>query len=177
MCVYAHQRYSYYNIIELKSESQSTTYFTNLSVPVTVFQILSEIISLHSVSIESIPNKVEVLGLSQYAQVDHRFELAKRAHRVSVFTEGILAMQNTLLGVLEVHPRRILDDGIRKELGKRIQASLRRELSFEASLMDEEDPLKGGSTLLRQRVKLMNQRLMSLSRTLQGMVDIVGVFQ
>jgi hypothetical protein len=36
------------------------------------------------------------------AQGEVRHELSKRTHQISVFTEGILAMQRTLLGVIQV---------------------------------------------------------------------------
>ena len=34
----------------------------------------------------------------------------------SVFTEGILLMKTTLVGVIKVDPKQLLEDGIRKEL-------------------------------------------------------------
>lgn len=48
--------------------------------------------------------------------MDERYELAKLTHQVSVFTEGILAMEKTLLGIIQVDPRAILEDGLRKEV-------------------------------------------------------------
>lgn len=39
---------------------------------------------------------------------------------MSVFTEGILAMEKTLLGVIQVDPRRILEEGLRKELVRKV---------------------------------------------------------
>lgn len=52
--------------------------------------------------------------------MDERYELAKLTHQVSVFTEGILAMEKTLLGIIQVDPRAILEDGLRKELVRQI---------------------------------------------------------
>ena len=45
-------------------------------------------------------------------------------HRISIFTEGILAMEKTLLGVIQVDPRQILNDGIRKYLVRQICSTL-----------------------------------------------------
>lgn len=39
---------------------------------------------------------------------------------MSVFTEGILAMEKTLLGVIQVDPRKILEEGLRKELVRKV---------------------------------------------------------
>jgi WASH complex subunit strumpellin len=50
--------------------------------------------------------------------------------QVSVFTEGILAMDRTLYGVIEVDPKQMLEDGIRKELVNQITHALHELLVF-----------------------------------------------
>lgn len=47
-------------------------------------------------------------------QSTERYDLARATHAISVFTEGILAMNKTLMGVVEVDPKQMLEDGIRK---------------------------------------------------------------
>ncbi len=42
--------------------------------------------------------------------------------QVSVFTEGVLAMEKTLMGIIEVDPKKLLQDGIRKELVRQVVA-------------------------------------------------------
>jgi WASH complex subunit strumpellin len=37
-----------------------------------------------------------------------------------VFTEGILVMEKTLLGVIQIDPRQILEEGLRRELVRRV---------------------------------------------------------
>ncbi len=49
-----------------------------------------------------------------YAQLEQRYELARMTHAISVFTEGILAMETTLVGIVHVDPKQLLEDGIRK---------------------------------------------------------------
>ena len=39
-----------------------------------------------------------------FAQFDERYQLAQATHKVSVFAEGILAMDTTLVGVIKVGP-------------------------------------------------------------------------
>ena len=53
----------------------------------------------------------------------------QRTHRISVFTEGILAMETTLLGVIEVNPRQILNDGVRKHLVRQVRSHVPCPLS------------------------------------------------
>ena len=50
--------------------------------------------------------------------------MAKLTHSISVFTEGILAMKSTLYGVIKVDPKKLLEDGIRKELVRLITYTL-----------------------------------------------------
>ena len=49
-----------------------------------------------------IPSRLEAKDLKDYADLDQRFELSKLTHEVSVFTEGVLLMERTLLGVIQV---------------------------------------------------------------------------
>ena len=48
-----------------------------------------------------------------------------------MFTEGILGMKQVLLGVIQIDPRKILEDGIRKQLVTRISQSLHHYLQFQ----------------------------------------------
>ncbi len=52
--------------------------------------------------------------LKDYAQLDERYKLAQLTHAVSCFTEGILAMETTLVGIIKVEPKQLLEEGIRK---------------------------------------------------------------
>lgn len=51
---------------------------------------------------------------NSYAQLDHRNRLARMTYDISLFTEGILAMETTLVGIEHVDPKQLLEDGIRK---------------------------------------------------------------
>ena len=60
------------------------------------------------------------------------FQVAKLTHDISVFTEGILLMKTTLVGVIKVDPKQLLEDGIRKELVKQVAFALHKGLIFNA---------------------------------------------
>lgn len=85
-------------------------------IPATVFQILKEIQEIITKTLKKIPNKLKKSELKDLAQFEERKKLADKIYQVSVFTESILSMENYLLGVIEVNPKVILEDGIRKEL-------------------------------------------------------------
>lgn len=51
-------------------------------------------------------------------------------HSMSIFTEGILMMKSTLVGIIRVDPKQLLEDGIRKELVKHVATALHNGLTF-----------------------------------------------
>ena len=57
-------------------------------------------------------------------------QVAKLTHDISVFTEGILLMKTTLVGVIKIDPKQLLEDGIRKELVKQVAWALHSGLVF-----------------------------------------------
>jgi len=67
-------------------------------IPISVFKILAKIIEIQKNQMKIIPLRIEAKDLKDYAQLEQRFELSKLTHQVSIFTEGILVMQKTLLG-------------------------------------------------------------------------------
>jgi WASH complex subunit strumpellin len=58
-------------------------------------------------------------------------------HAISVFTEGILAMETTLVGIIQVDPKQLLEDGIRKELVLQIAEAMEKKLVFRSGKIDE----------------------------------------
>ena len=99
-------------------------------IPVSVFEILSEIEKIQTHKMLPIPIRLEAKDLRDYAQLDLRFELSKLTHQVSIFTEGVLVMETTLLGVVQVEPRQILQEGLRRELVRQIATAMHENLIF-----------------------------------------------
>jgi WASH complex subunit strumpellin len=56
--------------------------------------------------------------------------VARLTHDISTFTEGILLMKTTLVGVIKVNPKKLLEDGIRKELVMQVALALHQGLIF-----------------------------------------------
>ncbi len=80
-------------------------------IPQSVFRILAGIIKLQTDHMKTIPVKLEAANLKNHAQLGERYRLARATNEVSKYTEGILAMKKTLLGIIEVDPRQVLDEG------------------------------------------------------------------
>jgi WASH complex subunit strumpellin len=49
---------------------------------------------------------------------------------VSVFAEGILAMKTTLVGIIRIDPKQLLEDGIRRELVNNVANALHTGICF-----------------------------------------------
>lgn len=118
-------------------------------IPQSMFIILREIIDLQTNKLSELPTKVEKDRLKEFAQPEDRYRLARATHAVSVFTEGILAMETTLVGIIEVDPKKLLEDGIRKELVNHIATALDQTLSFKtAKIIDFESKLNHLAAIL-----------------------------
>ena len=120
-------------------------------IPVSIFRILREIIKILSHELAPLPLKLEVVRLKDASQLKKREMLAKHTHRISVFAEGIMAMEQTKLGMIEINPREVLEDGIRKELVRTMSDVMQRGLIFQdgKKILNTEQQLKTIATQLQ----------------------------
>jgi len=132
-------------------------------IPKTVFEILKQVINLQTTKIPQLCAKVEKERIREFAQFDERFKLAQLTYQISVFTEGILAMQTTLVGVTQVIPKQLLEDGIRKELVFRVASSLDQVFVFQTHKVDE----------LEKRLQLLAEVLDGYCRSFQYIQDYI----
>lgn len=100
-------------------------------IPETVFGLLAEIVHLETNAFKEIPTKLPKDKLKDYAQLDERLQMAKLTYAVSVFTKGVLSLRSVSLGVLRVDSHRLLEDGIRQELVKKVTLALHNGLNFD----------------------------------------------
>ncbi|XP_058829034.1 WASH complex subunit 5 [Topomyia yanbarensis] len=107
-------------------------------IPETMFSILAQIIELQTNVIKQIPTRLEKEKMKEYAQLEERFLIAKLTYSVSTFTEGILAMKTTLVGVVELDPKQLLEDGIRKEFVKNVSDAFHKNLTFNGKAKESE---------------------------------------
>ena len=89
-------------------------------VPISIFQVLAQIIYLRTNVLKDLPNRIERQKLKQYAQLEERGKLAQLTKEISILTSGVLAMKTTLMGVITVDPKQMLEEGIRKQLVRKI---------------------------------------------------------
>ncbi|KAL3869567.1 hypothetical protein ACJMK2_042235 [Sinanodonta woodiana] len=99
-------------------------------IPRSMFGLLDKIITLQTTQIKEVPTRLEKDKMKEFAQLDDRYQVAKLTHSISVFTEGILMMKTTLVGIIKIDPKQLLEDGIRKELVQQVALALHQGLIF-----------------------------------------------
>ncbi|POI32352.1 hypothetical protein CIB84_003896, partial [Bambusicola thoracicus] len=93
--------------------------------------------------------------------------VAKLTHAISIFTEGILMMKTTLVGIIKVDPKQLLEDGIRKELVKRVALALHRGLIFNPRAKPSE---------LMPKLKEMAATMDGFHRSFEYIQDYVNIY-
>eukprot|EP00004_Rigifila_ramosa_P027670 TRINITY_DN9095_c0_g1_i1.p1 TRINITY_DN9095_c0_g1~~TRINITY_DN9095_c0_g1_i1.p1 ORF type:complete len:1142 (+),score=349.87 TRINITY_DN9095_c0_g1_i1:288-3428(+) len=135
-------------------------------IPKSMFQFLDKIIQLQTFSLKEVPTRLDRAEIATYAQLETRQQLAQLTHAVSVFTEGILAMETTLVGVIKVDPKQLLEDGIRKELVLQIATSLHQLLQFKTGKMQDTE----------RSLSQLADRLDGFRKSFEYISDYVNIF-
>ncbi|XP_039285304.1 WASH complex subunit 5-like [Nilaparvata lugens] len=99
-------------------------------IPESMFAKMADIVRLQTHVIRELPTRLDKDKLKEYAQLEERMKVAKLTHQVSVFTEGVLRMKSTLVGIVRIDPKQLLEDGIRKELVYHLATALHNNLTF-----------------------------------------------
>lgn len=136
-------------------------------IPESMFTSLAKIIKLQTHNIVEVPTRLDKDKLRDYAQLSSRYEVARLTHAISVFTEGILMMKTTLVGIIKVDPKQLLEDGIRKELVKRVALALHKGLIFNP---------KAKSSELMPKLKDMAATMDGFHRSFEYIQDYVSIY-
>ena len=99
-------------------------------IPTQIFSLLEQVSHILTNNVKEFEVKLSKEELKEHAQYDQRFNLAKLTHKVSVFAEGMLCLDKVLMGVIDIEPKEMLIDVIRKELGKTIATILHEGFIF-----------------------------------------------
>jgi WASH complex subunit strumpellin len=135
-------------------------------IPMSMFTILNKIISIQTNKLRELPTRLPRDQLKEFAQLDDRYELARATYEVSKYTEGILAMETTLMGVVEVDPKQLLEDGIRKELVRQIAVALEEQLVFKTGKLQD----------FEEKLRALGAKLQGMLRSFEYIQDYVNVY-
>uniref|UniRef100_A0A8C8DK76 WASH complex subunit 5 n=1 Tax=Oryzias sinensis TaxID=183150 RepID=A0A8C8DK76_9TELE len=136
-------------------------------IPESMFTSLAKIIKLQIHDIMEVPTRLDKDKLKDYSQLAARYEVAKLTHDISIFTEGILMMKTTLVGIIKVDPKQLLEDGIRKELVKRVAYALHKGLIFNPKAKPSE---------LMPKLKEMAATMDGFYRSFEYIQDYVSIY-
>lgn len=138
-------------------------------IPHSIFNLLKSIIELQTNHLRELPEKLEKEKVKEYAQLDVRYKIAKLTYNISVFTDGVMAMEKTLLGVIELDPKQLLEDGIRKELVKHLTEALNEVLQF------NEKPKNSKELLVVEKLNKLSNIIKGLKMTFEYVQDYLNL--
>lgn len=141
-------------------------------IPISIFGVLKKIVAVLVDHLKECPTKLPRKELKERSQLAVREELASHTADIAKFACGILAMESTLVGVIQVDPHQLLEDGIRKELVQQITHETHQAVRFDpkAPVLTAEEFDKMMETLARQL-----QGIRSSFEYIQDYVNVHGL--
>lgn len=94
--------------------------------------------------------------------------MASLTYQIAVFTESILMVESYLLGVIEVNPKELLDQGIRKELLILIHRILDQALFF--------PPKANGIDDFHKRLSKLSDDLGGFKQAVEYIQDFINAY-
>jgi len=135
-------------------------------IPTSIFENLEEISNLLISKIPDFPVKLSKEELKNYTQFENRYQLAKLTHKISVYTEGILCLDKALMGVIQVDPKEILVEGIRKELVRNVSKQLHFLFIFTH---------KGDNQELQEKLQTLKNKFKGLKKSFEYIQDFLNI--
>jgi len=135
-------------------------------IPTSIYKLLEEMTSFMTVGLKAQEAKITKEDLLSYAQFNERFQLAERAHKISLFVEGMLKMNKCIMGIIEVDPKELLINGIKNEMMLIVTKTLNNSLIFKKELTTE---------AFEATIKQTAARLDNMRTALEYVQDIMGI--
>lgn len=95
-----------------------------------VFGIANDLAKVLTPNIKNMPGEIEQKDLREFALFENRLQIAKYCKEIAVYTDGIMSMDRYIIGMIEVIPMKILEQGLRKELLVMLGGKLNEKLRF-----------------------------------------------
>lgn len=152
--------------------SQLVNYIRNVLqiIPETMFEIMANIIDLQTNFIKEIPTRIDKKAMKEYIQWRHRFTVAELTRSIAVFTEGILMMKTTLVGIIELDPKQLLESGIRKELVRKLSNTL-----HEVTITEPTVKIKNCVIDIERRLEKLSKSISGYRRSFEYIQDYLNM--
>ena len=135
-------------------------------IPSSIFANLEEISEILTTKIKDFPVKLSKEDLKEYTEFENRYKLAKLTHKISVYTEGILCLDKAFMGVIQVDPKEILVEGIRKELVRTVAKVLHHLFIFND---------KGDNAELQEKLDFLKAKFKGLKKSFEYIQDFLNI--
>ena len=140
-------------------------------VPETIFEELGNIAELLNNEMIALPTNNRKLSREEYvslAQFETKTPLSPHIRRIALFSEGVLAMKQTLVGLVALDPNELLERGLRSELRAFISDNLKRCLAWTDAQLSTVSP-----TLFHERMEDLLKKLSATGRALELVQDFL----
>ena len=135
-------------------------------IPNSVFRLLDEIAMMQGGYLSDMPAKVKREDIKNYACSEERHKLASLTHQISDFTKGILIMEKTFVGLIEIDPKKLLEEGIRRELVNKISEILNAHMTFKEGSIDA----------FIRKLDSLTDKLKKSQQALEYIQDLIGLY-
>ena len=134
-------------------------------IPRRVFELMDVVYTIFCKDFKEMNNRILKKDLKDFSQIDARYKLAKACHGISMITKGILMMEKTLMGVIEIDPKVLLEEGIRTELLIVLGKAFHTHINF----------APGDKIDLEKRLNILFKDLNSLKKSFIYIQDYVNL--
>ena len=110
--------------------------------------------------------------------------MAEATHKITTLTEGMLELDNVMMGMIEIEPREILVDGLRKELCKCLALMLHKEFIFATEHSGRGNTGAGGQKIqggmgafgdYEEKFERLRNNFVGLKRAIEFISDFLNV--
>ncbi|XP_076032316.1 WASH complex subunit strump [Oratosquilla oratoria] len=136
-------------------------------VPETMFSLLAKLILLQTEQLKEIPTRLDKDKMRDFAQLQERYQMAELSHSVAVLADGVAMMDVTLVGVIEINPKQLLEEGVRRELVVQVARTLHQGLTFNS---------KSKSSELFRRLDMVKQQMSGFHTSFEYIQDYINMY-
>jgi len=113
-------------------------------IPATILKLIGDVIELQTNnSIGNMPTRIALDNLRDYVLQEQRSKMLELTYKISHYAEGMMLMQSTTIGLIRLNSRQLLEDGIRRELVRKLSDSIHTVLDFSTPIGGLKETLEG----------------------------------
>lgn len=145
-------------------------------MPATILELVASIITLQTDNVLSeMPSKISLDQLKDYAMPEKRLQILEYTSKISHYAEAMVMMQNTCIGLIRINSKQLLEDGIRRELVRKMSDSIQNTLQFQDQLESRVSPIQLAHNLLN-KLNRLNSIMSGYKRSFEYIQDYLFIY-